>query len=103
MRYVDLLVHRNGLMGSLAVVSSMILPKALFKGGQDASIALRPPPGRRSLPVSPSQRFCLKSLIPFRIVGRDIPVNSCIAFKPPRPNAKASFARYQRACASFSV
>ena len=35
--------------------------------------------------------------------GRDIPVNSCIAFKPPRPQAKASFATYHRACASFSV
>src|SRR5207245_2572609 len=46
---------------------------------------------------SPSKRLRLKSLIPFRIVGRDIPVNSCIAFSPPRPILSRILKRWKSA------
>src|SRR5260370_37316018 len=41
--------------------------------------------------------------MPLRMVGRDMPVSSNIAFSPPRPRASASRATYQRACDSLNA
>src|SRR5713101_1725837 len=103
MRSVDLLVHRRRLIGSPAVVSSMIFSSARTSVGSATSNRWRPPPGWRTRPLVPRTVPAWSSRIPRRIVGRAIPVSPCIAFSPPRPIARASRATYQRAWASLSV
>src|SRR3990167_2778437 len=102
MEYVDLLVQRRALIGSPAVVSSIILSSNVFNFGSATSFRFRPPPGFRIRPESRNLRL-LNSFMPFIIVGRDIPVNSFMAFKPPRPNDRASLATYHRDWDSFKV
>jgi len=100
---VDLLVQRRKLMGSPAVFSSMICWSAFSNPGSIVSTRGRPAPGFRILsPAGGSSRF-RSSRTPFRIVGRDIPVSSFSALRPPRPRTIASLATYQRAWASFRL
>ena len=101
-RAVDLFVQRSKLIGSPAVFSSMMDSRARSNPGSDASNLFRPPPGRRMRWSLVRGSLCRNSRIPFRMVGRDIPVIWCIAFSPPRPRASTSRATYQRACDSWS-
>src|SRR5438093_1126492 len=75
----DLLVQRNRLIGSPAVLSSMIFFNAAVKAGSASSKGFRPAPGLRTR--SWGGRFpCLSSRIPRRIVRRDIPVRLSLVF-----------------------
>ncbi len=102
---VDFPVHFNRLIGSPAVFSSIMCVRSFTSAeSRLVSLFLRPP----SLRIFPSAIFdkswpLFNSFIPFRMVGRDSPVNSYIRFSPPRPRLIASLATYQRDCASFRV
>src|SRR5205814_6882854 len=61
------------------------------------------PPSRRTRSPAGKAFWEDSSRIPFRIVGRDMPVASCIALRPPRPRPSTSRATNQRAWASFSA
>src|SRR6266852_3196016 len=91
---VDLLVHFKRLIGSPAVVSSMIRTSSRRSSGSKSSTFFLPAPGLRIRPsvLAGNRPFARSSAAPFMIVGRDTPVSRDISLITPRPRLRASSA-----------
>src|SRR5450432_2688049 len=88
---VDLLVHRNTLIGSPAVVSSRIFLNNSRTVGSTCSIFFLPPPPCRTRfsPRLSNFRLPRNSSTALVIFVRDNPVNADIRLMPPRPRSSA--------------
>src|SRR6202140_3780814 len=88
---VDLLVHRNRLIGSPAVVSSRIFSNRSCTPGSTPSTFFLPPPTRLTRPSPGFTSFPLlpSSSTAFVIVVRESPVNAARRLMPPRPKSSA--------------